>query len=164
MKYGIFTKPIHVEKIVNYLNQYTDIDYIISTVKQEMYAYDFDIGVSYCWPWKIDIDYPYDLTMEKTKNGYREINRRTWFNYHPSPLPKYSGFSCYADAINDGVKEYGVTLHRMTDVIDNGEIIEQKTFPLHTLPCNTNELGCITHYWLFQLFKETIETLEKLTI
>ena len=39
MKYGIFTKPIHVEKIVNYLNQYTDMDYIISTVKAEIYGY-----------------------------------------------------------------------------------------------------------------------------
>ena len=53
MKLGIFTKPEHVEKIVNYLNQYTDIKYIISTNRREIDLFKYDVGVSYCWPWKI---------------------------------------------------------------------------------------------------------------
>lgn len=142
MKYGIFTKPIHVEKIVNFLNQYTDIDYIISTDKNEVCMYNFNIGVSYCFPFKINIcDKP-------------------WFNYHPAPLPKYKGLSNYSKPISDKVKHFGVTLHKMSNVIDNGDVILVKNFSLGSVPVTTNELGCITHYYLFQLFKETIEKLE----
>jgi methionyl-tRNA formyltransferase len=145
MKYGIFTKPIHVEKIVNFLNQYTKVNYIISSDKDEITAYNYDFGVSYCWPFKIDES---------------ELKKRIWYNYHPGLLPKYHGMQSYADAIQDEVEKYGVTLHRMTEEVDNGPILCIRKFNLHTLPVHTNELGCITHYYLFQLFKETIETLK----
>ena len=138
MKYGIFTKPIHVEKLVNYLNQYTKLDYVISTNKYELNQFDFDIGVSYCFPHVID------------------VRDKSWYNYHPAPLPKYKGMTCYSDAIRDKVTEYGVTLHRMTNKVDNGKIIRIDRFTLDNIPTSTNELGCITHYFLFQLFKETI--------
>ena len=141
MKYGIFTKPIHVEKLANHLNQHPDIDYIISTSKEEIYAYDFDIGISYCFPYIVD------------------VNSKPWYNYHPAPLPKYPGLMNYAQPIHDKVKEFGVTLHRMTMEVDKGEIIATKLFPLPSIPCSTNELGNIAHYYLFQLFKETIEGL-----
>ena len=183
MKYGIFTKPIHVEKIVNFLNllnsnnideasdssdttgntYYNDfeyIDYIISTNKKDIYAYDFDIGISYCWPWTIDVAYPQDLTVQATETGYREINKRTWYNYHPGPLPRYTGMESYAGAIHDMVESFGVTLHVMTMHLDRGPILQVKEFPLETIPVAINELGSITHYYLFQLFKQTIEILK----
>lgn len=146
MKYGIFTKPIHVEKIVNYLNQNTNLDYIISTNKYELYMYDFDIGISYCFPSLVDVNYPIP-------------NKRIWYNYHPAPLPEYEGANNYSDAIRDGVWKYAVTLHRMTMNLDRGEIIKRIDFPLQSIPVSTNELGSIAHYYLFQLFKETIESL-----
>ena len=90
MNYGIFTKSIHVEKIVNYLNQYTNIDYIISTRKDEIFSYDFDIGISYCFPYVVNIDYPIE-------------DKRIWFNYHPGPLPEHPGLNNYADAIKNKV-------------------------------------------------------------
>ena len=143
MKLGIFTKPIHVEKIVNFLNRYTNIDYIISTSKQEVYAYDYDVGISYCFPYIIKID------------------KTPWYNYHPAPLPKYPGLMNYAEPIHDKVKTFGVSLHKMTNEVDKGEIIKVKTFKLDSLPVNSNELGNIAHYYLFQLFKETIQELVK---
>ena len=145
MKYGIFTKPVHVEKIVNYLNKYTKIKYIITSDVDELTAYDYDIGVSYCWPKKIDES---------------ELQKRIWYNYHPGLLPKYKGMQSYADAIRDEIEEYGVTLHRMTKEFDEGPILCIRKFKLHTIPTHTNELGNITHYYLFQLFKETIEALK----
>lgn len=147
MKYGIFTKPIHVEKIVNFLNQHTDLDYVISTDKQEIYAYEFDIGVSYCFPFKVDIKY----------------GKRHWYNYHPGPLPEYPGLRNYVNAIADKKRHYGVALHEMTEEIDKGAIIKVFVFPLASLPVSTNELGNIAHYWLFQLFKETIEKLQDIS-
>ena len=137
--YGIFTKPEHTEKIVNYLNASTDIDYLISTNKFEIYSYYFDVGVSYCFPRIVDIDYP-------------SKGERRWFNYHPAPLPEYPGLTNYADAIRNKVKSFGVTLHKMTQIADRGEIIKQLYFPLRSIPTNTSELGSICHYYLFQLF------------
>jgi len=142
--YGIFTKPCHVEKLVNYLNKYTDIDYIISTSKQDIKSYSFDIGISYCFPYIIDIkDIP-------------------WYNYHPAPLPEYPGINCYSHAIHDRVRRYGVTLHQMTNTVDQGEIIEKNMFDLVEAPCCVDELGSIAHYYLFQLFKKTINKLKEL--
>lgn len=143
IKFGIFTKPIHVEKLVNYLNQYTNIDYIISTSKEEIEAFEFDIGISYCFPYIVD------------------VSKRTWYNYHPAPLPEYSGLSNYSIPIHDNVTEFGVTVHKMTNVVDKGPIVKVKRFKLESLPINTNELGNIAHYYLFQLFKETVNELKK---
>lgn len=150
MKYGIFTKPMHVEKLVSYLNM-TDIKYVISTERKEIYAYEFDIGISYCWPWRIDVDWPQDINIH-----------RIWYNYHPGILPRYPSIGSYAKAIRDKVTRFGVTLHRMTEEIDKGPVLVVKEFMLDSVPVNTNELGAITHYHLFQLFKETIKKLEKM--
>ncbi|MCL6089222.1 MAG: hypothetical protein M1530_03620 [Candidatus Marsarchaeota archaeon] len=145
-KYGIFTKPIHVEKLVNYLNQHTKLDYVISTRKDELRAFDFDVGVSYCFPYIVDINYPVQ-------------DPRAWYNYHPAPLPKYPGLNNYSDAIADKVMEYGVTLHAMTMKVDGGEILAERGFRLASEPVSVNELGNITHYHLFQLFRETVDAL-----
>lgn len=145
-KYGIFTKPIHVEMIVNFLNK-IKLDYIISTKREEINLFNFDIGVSYCFPYIVDVDYPVR-------------DSRKWFNYHPAPLPEYPGLNNYSFAIRDNIKKFGVTLHVMTHEVDKGEIIKKIMFPLISKPVNTDELGKITHYYLFQLFKETIEKLE----
>ena len=76
MRYGIFTKPRHIEQIVNYLNEYTDVEYFISTNPRDVKIRRFSIGISYCFPHILDVH-----------NG---INRnRKWFNYHPAPLPEY---------------------------------------------------------------------------
>lgn len=150
-KMAIFTKPIHVEKLVNYLNQNTDLDYVISTRKDEINAFDFEVGVSYCFPYIVDVHNFPEMPVS---------DKRMWYNYHPAPLPKYPGIQNYADAISDKVMEYGVTLHVMTEKVDAGEILAITKFPLASLAVNDNELGSIAHYYLFQLFKETIEALE----
>lgn len=144
--FGIFTKPVHVEKIVNYLNQETDLKYVISTNKYELNALRFDVGVSYCFPHVIDVDSPAQA-------------ERQWYNYHPAPLPDYKGMNCYSFAIRDRVTVFGVTLHVMTRELDSGPTLRIRRFNLDSEPVNTSELGSITHYYLFQLFRETIESL-----
>ena len=150
LKYGIFTKPIHVEKLVNFLNQHTIVDYIISTDKRELYnCYNFDIGISYSFDYIIDID---------------KTSTELWYNYHPALLPFFRGNDVYSLAVSQQVKKWGVTLHRMTMEIDKGEIIKTKEFDLVSPPVSTNEIGSIAHYYLFQLFKETIEKLWEPTV
>jgi methionyl-tRNA formyltransferase len=137
--YLIVTKPIHVEKICNYLNQYTNLKYVITTEKPEIHMFDYDIGISYCCPFII-----------------KDFDKKPWYNYHPAPLPEYPGISNYSKPIKDKVTEFGVTVHRMTDKVDMGPIVRKKMFKLESVPVNSNELGNIAHYYLFQLFKETI--------
>ena len=144
-KYCIFTKPHHVEKLTNHLNTETNIDYIITSERYEIDAYDYDIGISYCYPWIIHVDkYP----------------DRVFYNYHPAPLPKYKGLHVYEQALKDKVEEWAVSLHIMTSEVDSGELLARHSFPLKSIPAHTNELGCIGHYYLFQLFKETIFALQ----
>jgi len=145
-KIAIFTKPIHIEKIVNYLNTFIRINYIISTSREEINAYDFDVGISYCFPYIVDVNYPV-------------ADKRMWYNYHPAPLPKYKGLNNYSFPIYDKVKTFGVSLHIMTDEVDGGEVLKKINFKLRSVPISTNELGTISHYYLFQLFKETIRIL-----
>jgi methionyl-tRNA formyltransferase len=147
MKYGIFTKEQHVEKIVNHLNLNTDIKYIISTNRWEPSAFDFDIGVSYCFPWLIDLKAP-------------ENKNRIWYNYHPSPLPEFGDWGHWVRGLKR-IKEtgellWGVSLALIDEGIDTGPELKTRWFHLDTIPVNTQELADITHYYLFQLFKQTI--------
>ncbi len=138
---GIFTKPHHVEKIVNYLNT-TDIKYFITSDKQEIksFAFPFDVGISYCCPYILELD------------------ERPFYNYHPAPID-YKGLNIYAEAIKRKVGLWGVTLHRMTDKVDEGEVIMHTNFKID-IPLSTNELGTAAHYYLFKLFRETIRGLK----
>ena len=144
-KYAIFTKQIHVEKLVNYLTQHTELDFIISTDKRELYNWlNYDIGISYAFGSIINID---------------RTPTKLWYNYHPASLPEYKGADVYARAVKDNVLEWAVTLHRMTMELDTGRIIKQIPFKLVSPPISTNEIESIAHYYLFQLFKETILTI-----
>ena len=44
----------------------------------------------------------------------------------------------------------------MDEEYDTGPIIRIKEIPLHEPPTSESELGSVSHYFLFKLFKETI--------
>ncbi|MBL1110394.1 amino acid adenylation domain-containing protein [Streptomyces sp. 5-8] len=48
---------------------------------------------------------------------------RAAVNYHYGPLPQYSGLHTPSWAIADGAREYGITWHRMAQVVDGGEVL-----------------------------------------
>lgn len=48
------------------------------------------------------------------------------WNIHPSLLPEYRGHNPYFHVIKDGCLETGVTVHKLTDEIDGGDILIQK--------------------------------------
>ena len=50
-------------------------------------------------------------------------------NFHPGS-PEYPGTGCTNFAIYNGEKEYGVTCHHMKAVVDTGNIIAVKRFPI----------------------------------
>ncbi len=57
------------------------------------------------------------------------------FNIHPSLLPKYGGKGMYGLHVHTAVlnaheTETGITIHRVNDEYDSGEIVAQKTVPV----------------------------------
>ena len=51
-------------------------------------------------------------------------------NIHPSLLPAYPGFDPVVDMLRDGHRDFGVTLHRMTQQIDAGPALKQERLDL----------------------------------
>lgn len=50
------------------------------------------------------------------------------YNIHPSLLPKYAGLNPWKLIFDNHERENGVTLHRISGIIDGGEIIFQKSY------------------------------------
>lgn len=67
----------------------------------------------------------FDLLVKTGK-----FKSKNLFNIHFSNLPKYKGCYTAIMPILNGEKEAGVTLHKIFDGIDDGDIIAQKLFPI----------------------------------
>lgn len=50
------------------------------------------------------------------------------YNLHPSLLPAFKGLDVYERALDRGVKVSGATLHRISEEMDEGEIIDQVSY------------------------------------
>lgn len=138
----VYTKERHKTKIDQFLNS-LGLEHEIYTIKDNPPINSFDLGVSYCYPRKIT-----EPLLSTPKKGF--------VNYHPAPLPKYKGPTELDEAIKNKEVHWGVTVHYMDENYDTGPIIKLKTFDLHEPPTSPQELGAVSHYFLFQLFKETI--------
>jgi methionyl-tRNA formyltransferase len=57
-------------------------------------------------------------------------------NLHDSLLPKFTGFSPVLWALISGESEFGLTVHRMDDALDTGDILIQ-----HSLPIKPTDTG-----------------------
>ncbi|MDB3855468.1 formyltransferase family protein [Euryarchaeota archaeon] len=51
-------------------------------------------------------------------------------NIHPSLLPKYPGAYAHRDALDDGAKITGCTVHLVDEGVDTGEILAQSEVPI----------------------------------
>jgi phosphoribosylglycinamide formyltransferase-1 len=52
-------------------------------------------------------------------------------NVHPSLLPAFPGLDAQRQALEDGAKVAGCTVHFVDEAVDHGVIILQKTVPVH---------------------------------
>jgi natural product biosynthesis luciferase-like monooxygenase protein len=52
------------------------------------------------------------------------------FNFHDAPLPDYAGLHCPVWALIDGRQEHGVSWHRITSGIDEGDLVATRRFAI----------------------------------
>ncbi len=75
------------------------------------------------------------------------INKATKLavNLHMAPLPEYRGSNQFSFAIIEGRSEFGTTIHQMDAMIDHGDILFQKRFPIND------------NWWVNDLYKATFD-------
>ena len=139
----VYTKTRHIKKIEKFLKMLNLENQIFTTNDENIPLSKFDLGISYCYPRKIT-----EPLLSTPKKGF--------VNFHPAPLPEYKGPTELKKAIQNNETCWGVTVHYMDENYDTGDIIIIKKIELHEPPISYEELGAVSHYFLFQLFKETI--------
>ncbi len=77
--------------------------------------YKIDVALFYGWSWIV----PKELT-----------ERMDCLCLHPSLLPKYRGGTPFQHQILNNEQEGGLTIFRMNDILDGGDILGQRSFPL----------------------------------
>lgn len=85
---------------------------------QVLSQFEFDILISCGFPYIID-------------NHIIKLAQYS-INVHPTLLPKYRGFRSGPYVLINGEKTTGVTVHFITEEMDKGDILLQKSFPIST--------------------------------
>lgn len=116
MKIVILTKPEYVGFIVDQL--VGNFEFILRDEK-------YDFSESFCEDYDIGISFMYQHRVPKS-----ELDKATWFNFHPAPLPEYRGRNLCYHAIMNGETEFGATLHYMDESFDTGDIIDTIRFSI----------------------------------
>ena len=80
---------------------------------EHLRAYTLDVGIVSCYPHRL-----HDELLQLPRYGC--------YNLHPSLLPKYRGPAPLFWQFRQGESAGGVTLHRMDQRIDGGDIVAQK--------------------------------------
>jgi len=73
--------------------------------------------------------------LKKLDSRVVDAFRGRALNIHPAPLPRFGGPGMYGDHVHEqvllaGVMESGPTIHRVTDVYDEGEILAHEPVPV----------------------------------
>lgn len=82
-----------------------------------VHSFTPDIILTYRCPYVL----PYEIFSQPPAGAY---------NVHPSLLPKHRGSNPWHDIINDNSQVNGVTLHKVCEHVDDGEIILQQAYSI----------------------------------
>lgn len=78
-------------------------------------------------------------------------------NIHPSLLPAFPGVDAIGQALNYGVKVFGVTVHYVDHTLDGGKIISQASIPYDGN--DREELEAMIHAREHALYVSTLQSL-----
>ncbi len=85
-------------------------------------------------------------------------------NIHPSLLPKYKGVDAIEKAFNSSATKIGITIHYVSEKVDSGEIILQKSIPINRdngLKFIEQEVHKIEHHWYPIVAKKICDKINK---
>lgn len=86
-------------------------------IVEAVHSFAPDIILTYRCPYIL----PYEIFSQPLVGAY---------NIHPSLLPKHRGLNPWHDIMNDDSQINGVTLHKICEHIDDGEIILQQSYSI----------------------------------
>lgn len=98
-----------------------------------------------------------------SKKAYSTV-RFGAYNIHPSLLPNYCGLNPWYEIFKNNEVKNGVTLHKITDVVDGGEIIYQQSYrisPNDTIEYARNNADVIASKLLARFMDEYIPEHDK---
>ena len=78
-------------------------------------------------------------------------------NIHPSLLPAFRGVDAIGQALNYGVKVFGVTIHYVDETLDGGKIISQAAIPYDG--DDREEIETMVHAREYALYVSTLKQL-----
>lgn len=97
------------------------------------------------------------LYWRKLRGGFLSRPGRGIINFHPAPLPEYKGVGGYNLAILEGLDEWAASAHYVVEEIDEGDIIENRFFPINPEVETVKSLEAQSQDVLFSLFVDTFE-------
>lgn len=74
------------------------------------------------------------------------------YNLHPSILPAFKGLDVYERVVDRGVKISGATLHRVSEKMDEGEIVDQISYRIPE-DVSVSELKAFARDYEIKLFR-----------
>ena len=85
-------------------------------------------------------------------------------NIHPALLPKYKGTHSIQRAFESNDEEIGISIHYVIEEVDSGELILQKSIPLHRekgLDFVEEEVHKLEHQWYPVIAKKICDWINK---
>ncbi|MBX2807215.1 MAG: LLM class flavin-dependent oxidoreductase [Cellvibrionaceae bacterium] len=74
-------------------------------------------------------DYLFSIAhLEMIKADVLSLPQQMTINFHDGPLPAYAGLNTPAWALMNGEQEYGISWHKVTPAVDEGELLKQVFF------------------------------------
>ena len=136
---AIFTIPqeFHISYSKDRLKNYNYVGLRPIAEKYKIRFYEVDAvpgkGIGDYYPTLQEIEPDLILVMGwyyMVPKRIRELAKYGAWGIHASLLPKYAGGAPLVWAIINGEKETGITLFKLGDGVDDGDIIDQKSFPI----------------------------------
>lgn len=84
-------------------------------------------------------------------------------NIHNAPLPRYRGVAPINWALKNNEQEHGVTIHEITEGIDDGPIVAQVTFSIYPERDEVIDVYNRALAFAWTLFEQTIPVMKEIT-
>lgn len=136
--------------------QHKDSEFFKYCVENDIRIIDGAEIYNYLDEFKNNLDIIYVNTYPKLlKDDIIKLASKGAINFHPGPLPEYRGPFPYNFAIYNEEEEYGVTVHRLSNEFDTGDIIEVDRFAIDVKNITVRKLADISEMHILELFKKT---------